>query len=492
MPEFMPHGGALSPGEIVADKYLIDSIVGAGGMGIVYLARHLQLGGRLALKFLSAQCLDSPEGIERFRREAQTAARLDSEHVVRVFDVGTHTNGLPYMVMEYLEGRDLGRIIQDSGSLPIDVTASLLVQACSALDEAHRHGIIHRDLKPSNLFCIRRSDGSLSIKVVDFGISKVSGDAADLEKGITITGHIIGSPSYMSPEQMKTPNRIDNRSDIWQLGVVLYECLTGKLPFPGSTYAEICLKVHQEPHLPVIAHGIGVPPGLQAIIDSCLAKEPAQRFQTARDLAAALRHFAPHVPLPSVPFSSTADSAAPGASSKGSGPAKASNKRGPGSGTEPAWAHSRPAPSTRWRLPLGLSALALVAVSTVTWLVFRHDAGSQPVAADAEVKVSPPDAKVEASPPAAAAAPEAVVEQPAAPRASFDTAANIGADSVPLPAPKASAVSAPVRTGAPLGNPTPPVMAPAATPFKASKHAPKTAPTRPPTERDPKSPVWTR
>ncbi|RYZ01318.1 MAG: serine/threonine protein kinase [Myxococcales bacterium] len=482
LPEFTAYGGALSPGEIVADKYLIDSIVGVGGMGIVYLARHLQLGGRLALKFLSAQCLDSPEGVERFRREAQAAARLDSEHVVRVFDVGTHTNGLPYMVMEYLEGRDLGRIIQDSGSLPIDVTASLLVQTCSALDEAHRHGIIHRDLKPSNLFCIRRSDGSSSIKVVDFGISKVSGDAAGLENGITITGHVVGSPSYMSPEQMKTPNRIDHRSDIWQLGVVLYECLTGKLPFPASTYAEICLKVHQETHLPVIAHGIEVPQGLQAIIDICLAKEPAQRFQTARDLAAALRNFAPHVPLPSMPFLSTADSAAPGAVSKGSGPAKASSKRGLGSGTEPAWAHSQPAPSARWRLPLGLTALALLAASTVTWLVFHHDAGSEPVAADAEVK---------ASPPAAAAAPEAMVEKPAAPAAPA-ASSDVGVDSMPAPKPEASALSAPVRRGAPLGNPAPSVVAPAATPFKDSKLAPKTAPTRPPTERDPKSSVWTR
>lgn len=482
MPGLMLHGGALSPGEVVADKYRIDSIVGAGGMGIVYLARHLQLGGRLALKFLSAQCLDSPDALERFRREAQAAARLQSEHVVRVFDVGTHTSGLPYMVMEYLEGQDLGRIIHDCGSLPIDVTASLLAQTCSALDEAHRHGIIHRDLKPSNLFCIRRSDGSLSIKVVDFGISKVSEDASGLEKGITITGHVIGSPGYMSPEQMKTPNRVDNRSDIWQLGVVLYECLTGKLPFPGSTYAEICLKAHQEAHLPVIAHGIEVPPGLQAIIDTCLAKEPAQRFQTARDLAAALRNFCPHVPVPTMPFMSTADSAATAAVSKGSGPAKA-NKRGPGSGTEPPWSHSQPAPSTRWRLPLGLSALALLAVSTATWLLFRHDVGSQPVAADAEVK---------ASRPAAAAASEAVVEQPAAPRASSGTAADIGADSVPVPVPKASAVAAPVRGVPPLGNPTPPVVARTATPLKASKPAPKTAPTRPPTERDPKSSVWTR
>jgi len=165
--------------------------------------------------------------------------------------------------------------------------------------------------------------------------------------------------------------------------------------------------------------------------------------------------------------------------SKGPGSPKASNKRGPGSGTEPAWAHSQPALSTRWRLPLGLSALALLAAITVAWMVFRHDAGSHPVAADAEVK---------ASPPAAAAAPEAVVEKPAAPAASSD----VGADSIPAPQPKASALSAPARTGAQLGNPTPTVVAPTATPVKDSKPAPKTAPTRPPTERDPKSSVWTR
>jgi len=169
--------------------------------------------------------------------------------------------------------------------------------------------------------------------------------------------------------------------------------------------------------------------------------------------------------------------------SKGSGLAKVSNKRGLGSSTEPAWAHSQPAPSTRWRLPLGLSALALLVASTVTWLVFRHDAASQPAAADPEVK---------ASPPAAAAPPEAVVEDPAAPRASAGIAADASPDPVQMPTLKDSAVSAPVRRGDPLVNPTPPVVAPAATPFKASKPAPKTAPTRPPTERDPRSSVWTR
>jgi serine/threonine protein kinase len=485
LPELTPRATSVVAGDTVAQKYLIDSVVGVGGMGVVYLARHLQLGGRLALKFLSVECVHSPEAIERFRREAQAAAQLHSEHVVRVFDVGTHTNGLPYMVMEYLEGRDLGRIIQHSGALSSDVTASLLIQTCSALDEAHRHGIIHRDLKPSNLFCVQRSDGTLAIKVVDFGISKVTGEAASLEQGITITGHIIGSPSYMSPEQMKTPNRIDHRSDIWQLGVVLYECLTGHLPFPASTYAEICLKVHQDAPLPASEHGVELPPGLQAVIDRCLAKEPEQRFQTASDLAAALWEYAPHLPRARVPSMSGGDGRDRAPTPRApSGSARASSKNGRFSSTAPGWAHSPGASSARLRRSLIVSASALVALGVVVWLALRPAPVARGVA---------PEVTTEAHPPAVAAASAAASElappNPPPPVAEAREEQPSGDASAKATAPRSSA--APQASGHPpsLGIES---SEDASRTVKESKPVVKTAPVRPATERDRNNSVWAR
>jgi eukaryotic-like serine/threonine-protein kinase len=291
--EAMTRIAGLCPGDTVAEKYRVESVLGVGGMGVIYLARHLQLEGQVALKFLSAEFLNHPLAIERFHREARAAAKLKSEHVVRVFDVGTHTNGLPYMVMEFLEGCDLGELLRESGPLPVNLAADLFLQACSGVADAHRLGIIHRDLKPSNLFCVPRSDGGFAIKVVDFGISKVTGTSASQEEPASISTDVVGSPGYMSPEQMKSPGNIDRRTDIWSLGVALYECLTGKMPFPADSYAELCLKVYEDEPLSASAHGIELPPAFEAILNRCLAKDPEQRYATAGELAAALSEFAP-------------------------------------------------------------------------------------------------------------------------------------------------------------------------------------------------------
>jgi serine/threonine-protein kinase len=291
--EAMTGIAGVCPGDTIAEKYLIDSVLGVGGMGVIYLARHLQLEDQVALKFLSAEFLNHPLAIERFHREARAAAKLKSEYVVRVFDVGTHTNGLPYMVMEFLEGCDLGELLRESGPLPVNLAADLFLQACSGVADAHRLGIIHRDLKPSNLFCVPRSDGGFGIKVVDFGISKVTGTSASREEPASVSSDVVGSPGYMSPEQMRGPGNIDPRTDIWSLGVALYECLTGQMPFSADSYAELCLKVYQDEPLPPSAHGIELPPTLEAILDRCLAKDPEQRYATAGELAAALSEFAP-------------------------------------------------------------------------------------------------------------------------------------------------------------------------------------------------------
>jgi serine/threonine protein kinase len=258
-------------------------------MGVVFLARHIHLDDAVALKVLSPELLGNEQAVARFRREAQAAAKLKNEHVVRVFDVGVHGNSLPYLVMEYLEGGDLSGMIRNVGALGAEQAADVLIQACSAVSAAHRAGIIHRDLKPSNLFCVPRPDGWVTVKVLDFGISRVSAGPGTDQQGITVTGSMVGSPSYMSPEQMRSPNRVDPRTDIWSLGVVLYECLTGNLPFPATTYAEVCVKVTQDPPEPLV----GAPPALAAVVLRCLEKDRERRFGTAEELALALLDFAP-------------------------------------------------------------------------------------------------------------------------------------------------------------------------------------------------------
>ena len=280
----------IEVGEIVAGKYRIEAVLGAGGMGVVFAARHIALNGQFALKFLSSQALGNSQAVGRFYREAQAAVKLRSEHAVRVFDVGTHENGLPYLVMEYLEGTDLGQLLQTTGPLPIAEALDYVMQACAAIADAHSAGVIHRDIKPSNLFCVTRQEKSLLVKVLDFGISKVT-DALAGDQGITVTGNFLGSPSYMSPEQMRAPDRVDYRSDIWSLGVVLYECLTAKLPFPANTLPEACLRVVQEPPIPPSHYRPDLPAGLEAVILRCLEKDRDARVPSANALAEALRSF---------------------------------------------------------------------------------------------------------------------------------------------------------------------------------------------------------
>ena len=280
-------------GDLLAGKYRVERVLGVGGMGVVVAARHLQLDERVAIKCLLSSMLAERAAVQRFLREAKAAVRIKNEHVVRVFDVGTLENGAPFMVMEFLEGGDLSAWLQARGAMPVEQAVDFVLQTCVALADAHSMGVVHRDLKPSNLFCVRRSDGRLVIKVLDFGISKlVDAAQADGAMSMTKTTAIMGSPLYMSPEQMRSSKDVDARTDIWALGVILYELLSGTPPFVGASLTEVAVKVAIEPVPSLRVARPDVPPALEAVIAACLQKDPSARHANVAHVAAALAPFA--------------------------------------------------------------------------------------------------------------------------------------------------------------------------------------------------------
>jgi serine/threonine-protein kinase len=286
-------GAADAPvrvGDVLAEKYRVEKVLGAGAMGVVVAARHIELNELWAIKFMLPAAVANAEGVERFLREARAAARLRSRHVAKVQDVGRLPNGAPYLVMEYLEGTDLKTLLEQRGTLPVAEAVRYLLQACEALAEAHAAGIVHRDLKPANLYLTREVNGAPCVKLLDFGIAKMP--AAQGAMDMTATSELLGTPLYMSPEQMRSTRDVDARSDIWALGVILYRMLAGKTPFSGSTVTEICSAVIADRPEEISRIRRDLPPGLEALVFRCLEKSPAQRFQSVAELSAALAPFA--------------------------------------------------------------------------------------------------------------------------------------------------------------------------------------------------------
>ncbi len=290
----------IKEGDILAGKYRVERVLGIGGMGVVVAAHHIHLDERVALKFLLPEALGDADAVARFAREARAAAKIKSEYVARVTDVGTLPGGVPYMVMEYLEGGDLAGWIRQRGPLPIEQAVEFVLQACVAVADAHALGIVHRDLKPANLFCVRRNDGQLFVKVLDFGISKLTDRAGGASSTMTAQGMaftktaaLMGSPLYMSPEQMRSARAVDTRTDIWALGVILFELLAGRAPFLAETVTDLAIKIATEPTPSIRGLRPDVPGGLEAAIGRCLEKEARDRYGSVADLALALRRFAP-------------------------------------------------------------------------------------------------------------------------------------------------------------------------------------------------------
>jgi eukaryotic-like serine/threonine-protein kinase len=399
-------------GDVLADKYAVEAIVGHGGMGVVLAARHLELDERVAIKLIWAdEKSQGPDFIARFVREAKLARKIKSEHVVRVLDVARLPSGEPYIVMELLEGLDLGEVIAQQGPLPIDHAALYLLQACEALAEAHALGIVHRDLKPANLYLTTRPDGQPSIKVLDFGISKLVG--TDGAGSVTKTNTIIGSPFYMSPDQLMQARDVDARSDVWALGVTLFQLLTGRCPFVADEIPRVIAQVLQAPTPPLRAFRSDAPAELEALVNAALVKDRAQRIQDVGAFGRALLPFAPEVGRfsverivavleraqnpPSSVFSSTS-----GRLSGTSNPAITPSATTGGSSLDLKTARGK---SSALPIAAVLAALLIVAVGAVTLLLLLRKDPPAPAAVASAPAVVVAASAVEPAPPVAAAPP---------------------------------------------------------------------------------------
>ncbi|HVY36813.1 MAG TPA: serine/threonine-protein kinase [Polyangia bacterium] len=338
--------GALVPGTIIGAKYRIDREIGSGGQGSVYEATHIRLRQKVAIKFLHVHRAQSEARIERLFREARAAFRVRSEHVARVIDVDM-IDDAPFIVMEYLRGVDLKTLLATRGPLPCREAVGLLLQACEGVAEAHDLGIVHRDLKPSNLFLEERAGGAPLVKVLDFGLSKsvAPGTASPEDLDLTEPLVLLGSPRYMSPEQARDPRQADARSDIWSLGLILHELLTGQPAFRAKTKADVLALVLLKNPTPVSLLRPELPPEIERVILRCLQKAPEHRFSSVRQLMIELAPFAEGAP---------------------NGP------RAPSAEPPPP----TPAPR-RFALPLGAALLGAAVV--VGWVL--HVRGARPAAA---------------------------------------------------------------------------------------------------------------
>ena len=283
----------LTPGQIVAKKYRVDGVMGTGGVGVVVAATHLELEQRVAIKFLREV---SPEALARFKREARLLVRLKSPHVARVIDVGAMDDDTPYIVMDHLEGSDLATVVKARPQLPVEEAVDYILQAAEAVAEAHALGMVHRDLKPANLFLARGPGGTTVVKVLDFGVSKIlddrNPDGGPRGGDLTNEGVALGSPGYMSPEQMTSSRDVDTRSDIFSLGALLYRLVGGRTAYRGNSVVTILATMATDGLVPLRTLAPDAPASFAATVERCLAQDKAVRFPTVAHLAHALMPYA--------------------------------------------------------------------------------------------------------------------------------------------------------------------------------------------------------
>jgi len=429
-----PEHFTLGPGTVVGGKYRIDSVLGTGGMGVVFSATHLELDAPVAIKIVRDDFAANEAIVSRLLFEARAVARMQSAHVVRVLDVARLPNGAPYVVMEKLRGADMAALLEQRTTIPVAEAINYLLQACEGLIEAHGLGIVHRDLKPENLFLAITPEGTV-LKILDFGISKDVGSSIREGRRTTLTkgGAAIGSPSYMAPEQIRAAPNLDARADIWSLGTILFELLTGRCPFDAETVALMYQKALTEDPPSLLDFVPDAPPELNTIIRLCLQKDAEDRFQTVQELAMALRGLVRPVVVPRTRLES---------------------------GVELIAVHSAPAapPGVSLSVKLGLCATAilLAAASVAFWqLQLRGSAqradspshqGLAPVVRSSALSTPPPNA-VQSAPPPELKAEEPPVTKPEPPAA----AAVPSVRPVPAPAWPAARKPAPFSAGSRYG-----------------------------------------
>ena len=448
----------MQPGTILGEKFRVERVLGEGGMGCVVEATHLELGTKVAIKFLLPSALQNAEIVTRFEREARATAALQSDHIVNVTDVGRFPDGSPYMVMEYLSGCDLSTgLARAGGRLPIAEAVAYGVQAAAGLADAHDSGVVHRDIKPANIFLHERKDRRVVVKIVDFGIAK---QTEDTSRNITLASAIMGSPKYMSPEQLRNSKSADARSDIWSLGVTLFEMVAGRTPFAAESMAVLHADILHAPAPSVLEFRPEAPADLDAIVQRCLAKDPAARYASTRDVMVALEQLAmgtssvtpsfvitaermqtgaDFTPMPSV-FDRT-EIAEPTPMPDRTGPAVSNTKVSPESEMSSAPAKAK------WPLVVAIGAALVVAA-----LALRPKAEAPPVSA-APTVVAP--AVVAPAPPApptpVVTEPANVVDAaPAKPTVAPSSPAPASKASAPKPAAAAAPAKAPAKRGSSL------------------------------------------
>jgi serine/threonine-protein kinase len=424
----VPSGLPVNPGQIIEGKYRVDRMLGRGGMGIVLAAHDIGLDRPVAIKLLHRASPADREFSGRFRREARAMAKLTNEHFVRVLDIGELPTGEPFLVMEQLEGTDLAALVEKRGPLPVSEVADYVVQACEAIAEAHSIGIVHRDLKPSNMYLARRPDGTSCLKVLDFGIAKMpAGGEAEAQQALTHTTAFLGSPAYMSPEQLLCARDVGPLADVWSLGAILHKLLTAQPPFVAPTIPQVCSLIIASQPTRARDLRADVPRELEDTILRCLRRHPEERFRDVAELARALSPFAPSEALASIDRATS--TLRRGLGTRASQPDLLT--------TAPAVATPAPATPARssWRKTVAVLAVCVV-VGAVGAFLFGtrrgHDARGQ-----ASVAVAP--ATIASPPPAAMGSVSPVAETPASPAVAPVT-------SVPSSAPQATASASPAAS----------------------------------------------
>ena len=465
-----------APGVVVSGRYELARVMARGGMGSVWVGKHLQLDVPVAVKFMDPQLARDPVACERFEREAKAAAQLRSPHVVQVLDYGVDGEH-PFIVMEMLQGEDLRSRLRKQGRLSLEAACRLLNQACKALRLAGDAGIVHRDLKPGNLFLARTGDDEV-LKILDFGVAKAAGSARVAGDG-TKTGVVLGSPHYMSPEQARGGRDIDQRSDLFSMGVILFQALTGEKPFPGEFIVDVVVKICTETPPKPSSLVPELPPSVDRFFERALERDPEMRFQSAREMAASFQAIvAAHLGVAESELSSgsltlparvrervpplskgaSPDAAAPTLVTGAEGLGEAAARSGAGGGeagtlTQASQSIDALAPrAVRARWPFAVAALAVAAGGVALWLGLRAGTTAAP------------------APPSSAGQAAALATSDLAPHAS--AAASEPSSTVSSSSPIAAAASASATSAS--------VAAPSAPPPPLATHTVRTAPTQPP------------